>query len=258
MNYAAVDGTSWVDIIGAAEAITDKDTVKRVQAQLHLLAVGTKNAKLDAGKADGIIGPATRSAVSAFNAAYGWPDDGGDITQGTLEALTRPDVQKLMGTIAFTDGDTVSSNAAVRTAQNAIKNVIAAKEQASTPEQKASAQAAAVAAKQAIDTVAQNASPEVRAALTEVQTVAQLAAAASTPEQTRLAKERANKLQTTQSLATIGAFSVGGGIILGGGIMALLWKSHRALGFLLGSVFLGPLIAAPFILYYAGKKKEIA
>lgn len=81
------------DIVGAGDKVyTDKKTVKSVQAQLHVLALATGNSSFDPGKIDGLVGPHTNAAVSAFNKAYGWPADGTKITDGTLTALKRPDV----------------------------------------------------------------------------------------------------------------------------------------------------------------------
>lgn len=83
-------------VIGAAGdgdiIYTDHATVWTVQEQLHALSVATSNAAFDPGKIDGAVGPHTNTAVAAFNKAYGWPTDGGNITAGTLEALKRPDV----------------------------------------------------------------------------------------------------------------------------------------------------------------------
>lgn len=90
-------GTGGAPSLSGEKVFTDKATVKRVQEKLHALAAATKNRAFDPyeGKYrdDGVLGSRTKAAVVAFNAAYGWPTDGPNITAGTLTALERPDVK---------------------------------------------------------------------------------------------------------------------------------------------------------------------
>jgi hypothetical protein len=85
-------------VIGASgdKVYTDKATVKKVQRQLHALALATGNKDFDpysdGYKDDGVLGTRTQLSVMAFNQAYGWPSDNQNITDGTLDALQRPDV----------------------------------------------------------------------------------------------------------------------------------------------------------------------
>lgn len=79
-------------VIGEDKVFTDKGTVKSAQIALKMLSQKTGNAAFDPIEIDGKIGPHTRAAVTAFNAAYGWPSDGDKITEGTFTAMMRPDV----------------------------------------------------------------------------------------------------------------------------------------------------------------------
>lgn len=97
--------------IGADKVYTDQKTVKSVQQRLHDLAVATGNMSFDPGKIDGIVGPHTNAAVTAFNAAYGWPSDGSKITDGTLTALKRPDVVDPKGYAAQQAADAAVADA---------------------------------------------------------------------------------------------------------------------------------------------------
>jgi len=87
--------------IGADKVYTDKATVQKVQRQLHALAQATGNSDFDpysdGFKDDGVLGSRTQLAITAFNRAYGWPDDNWNITDGTLTALARPDVTDPVG-----------------------------------------------------------------------------------------------------------------------------------------------------------------
>jgi len=86
------------DVLGDTgdKTYTDKATVRRVQQQLHALALATGKSVFDPYhdqyKDDGVMGSRTKTALAAFNSAYGWSTDGSTITDGTLEALKRPDV----------------------------------------------------------------------------------------------------------------------------------------------------------------------
>ena len=82
--------------VGGDAPITDQKTVVDVQRKLHSLAIVQKDAALgpykDKYRDDGVLGTRTKQAVAAFNARFGWPDDGENITAGTLEALKRSDI----------------------------------------------------------------------------------------------------------------------------------------------------------------------
>lgn len=83
-------------VIGADKVYTDKSTVAAVQRKLHALALATGNSDFDpysdGYKDDGVLGSRTQLSLIAFNQAFGWPSDNNTITDGTLEALKRPDV----------------------------------------------------------------------------------------------------------------------------------------------------------------------
>lgn len=81
-----------VETTGPMRVFTDKDTVKIAQRELHSLSQRFKDPRLDPytdkGKDDGILGPATRSALQRFNTMYrGEPKDDVYLTEGTLAAL---------------------------------------------------------------------------------------------------------------------------------------------------------------------------
>ncbi len=96
MNRLTVGYIIGAQVLGADVAHADKATVRTVQQKLHALSLATGNSAFDPYhdkyRDDGVIGSKTKSAVAAFNRAYGWPDDGESITDGTLEALKRSDV----------------------------------------------------------------------------------------------------------------------------------------------------------------------
>ena len=177
-----------------ADAITDKATVKSVQAQLQLIAKNSGNKALDPGVADGVIGPKTKAALTAFNITYGWPSDGASLTKGTLEALARPDVVRLtqgdtpVTSVIFTDNETVVARKyvveQVKQANDAVQTAADAKAKATTPAEKAAADAQAKAAQAQADRVAAAATaapPEVKQAAALVQSAAQATVQAQTP-----------------------------------------------------------------------------
>jgi len=66
------------------------------------------------------------------------------------------------------------------------------------------------------------------------------------------ASQRAPKIDRLRNLSLI----FGAGIIGSGGAMAAIWKAHRALGFLLGSVLLGPMVGGVGALIYIAHLKK--
>lgn len=256
-----------------ADGITDKATVKSVQAQLQLLAKATGNVALDPtrgnppGKIDGIIGPRTQAAVFAFNAAYGWPTDGNAITQGTMEALARPDVVKLTqggggssSAVSFDDAQgkaaaVADANLAAAKAQqaaDAAKAVAAASpaaaQAAATAQQaadsaKAAAAQAAAAPTASAATVALNVVQEAtKTAANATQNAAGLAPPSSASTAAIDAAEAAHIAATRKkgahALATLLIAGTIGGL-LGGGLCAWAWPAHRILAFLIGSILIG-------------------
>ena len=225
-------------------AVTDKATVKSVQAQLKMLAVGAGNPALDPGSVNGVLDSRTKSAVASFNRTYGWPEDGAAITAGTMEALQRPDVVRMtqagaggkVATVTVTDDEAVSARKdvvkKVEETQVEVKAALDAKMSAKTPEemQRAIAQAKAAEAKaDAVASEAQKASPEVRAAAEDVRAGAKLTSAATSPEQAKLAVARVEAAGSRVSAITrdhwvrIAAAAVA---ILGiGGTIALALKA---------------------------------
>lgn len=175
-------------VIGADKVYTDKSTVKNVQRKLHAFSLAVGNSVFDpygdGYQDDGVIGWRTQAALVEFNKAFGWPTDGGTITDGTLEALKRPDVVDPKG------------YAAKQAAYDAGK--------AQTVEQVQDAAAKLVAL----------GPPAVQA---HAQQAAAIAAAATTPEQVQEARNHlreASELVKTSKVDTSGSSVEWGPIVL--------------------------------------------
>jgi len=137
------------DVSDQGKVYTDKATVQMVQRQLHGLALATGNKDFDpysdGYKDDGVLGSRTQLSVMAFNQKYGWSSDGKNITDGTLEALKRPDVVDPKGYAAKQAAYDAASATTAQDVQAAAAKVAAV----APPAVKAQAHAAAAAAQQA-------------------------------------------------------------------------------------------------------------
>ena len=195
MSYTAL---AHVHVIGADPSNYDKDkkTISLVQGSIAALStadpeptfVALAQALKTDSKAYGSFGPKTRAAVGKFNAKYGWPASGEHIDAGTLDALKRSDVQKLIETVTA-QKDVVAE---IKGVNDQVKAAADAKAVATTADEKARAQTMADQAQaHAADLEKRATAPDVVAAAKEVKAAAQAVDQAKTPAELANAKDKA-------------------------------------------------------------------